>query len=103
MLSACSLRPPSMTAAEATALANGLTPPAPAVTVLPDMKQRVPVTGQEAASVLGEFCVDQVGHALFILPPAATIQLVSAEAGPAASCNVVEEINGRKVVVCYGP
>jgi hypothetical protein len=82
-----------------------ITPVGPAAsTAAPD---GIPVTGVSAASVLCQFCVDQIPHAVVLLPQAATFSMVGADGSAITSdgrsaCNTVEALNGNQVVVCFG-
>jgi hypothetical protein len=117
----CSPRKPGTTAAEATVLAAAKTGlpfgtetqimagagTGTALTPLADQTEVIPATGGGAASVLCQFCVDDVAHALLVLPPDATFNMVSASettaaAGTGALCNSIETLNGKQVVLCYG-
>lgn len=47
------------------------------------------------------FCVQQVPHALLILPQSATIEVPSSSTG--ISCNSVETVGDDQIVLCQGP
>ena len=67
----------------------------------------IPVTGVSAASVLCQFCVDQIPHAVVLLPQAAIFSIVSDSGSPVSSAsqtayNTIEALNGQQVVLCFG-
>jgi hypothetical protein len=117
---ACSQRQVGLTSAEATALANGQTglpptvtslvtgiagtgtPLTPASTAAANQTQSIPVTGGGTPTQLCQFCMDGVAHALIAMPDTSVFTVAAgADGKPAATCNSVETLNGKQVVLCY--
>jgi hypothetical protein len=69
----------------------------------------IPVTGSEITLVDCQFCVENLAHALLVLPDVSTFQVVSptpsttANNTAAVSCSTIEVNNGKQVVLCSGP
>lgn len=72
----------------------------------------IPVTGLDIAPVECQFCVNNVAHALLVLPDTATFQLVSSSPTTTVgnttttaniNCTTIEVNNGKQVVLCSGP
>ncbi len=67
----------------------------------------IPVTGSEITLVDCQFCIDNLAHALLVLPDVSTFQVVSpmptANTSNAISCSTIEVNNGKQVVLCSGP
>jgi len=124
LAAACSPKRPSTTSAEATALAagatglptssgllptlTGVTGTAPTSVSGTNLPPAIPVTGDSGAAVLCQFCVDTVAHAILVLPQTVTFILTANSSATTASsvaplCNSVEVLNGKQVVICYGP
>jgi hypothetical protein len=65
------------------------------------------VTGSEITLVDCQFCIDNLAHALLVLPDVSTFQVISPT--PATnttntiSCSTIEVNNGKQVVLCSGP
>lgn len=65
----------------------------------------VPVTGADLISLECQFCIQDMAHALLVLPDTASFETVADAAavstpGPDTGCNTVETYNGRQVVIC---
>lgn len=72
----------------------------------------IPVTGLEIMPVECQFCVDNMAHALLVLPDTATFEVVSQSTSTTTgnttttintSCSTIEVNNGKQVVLCSGP
>jgi hypothetical protein len=69
----------------------------------------IPVTGSEITLVDCQFCIDNLAHALLVLPDVSTFQLISPTPSTntttttAVSCSTIEVNNGKQVVLCSGP
>jgi cell division septation protein DedD len=104
-LAACGPQVPAITAAEATALAGGaLAFPGSVATVTPG-ELALPVTGGLAAESMGQFCVDRTAQLVLSVPANASFQVMPADPesdASSASCSVIEQINGRQLLLCYG-
>lgn len=59
----------------------------------------VPVTGEEFISMEGQFCIQDMAHALLVLADTATFETVTTS-GPDTGCNTVDLYNGRQIVLC---
>ncbi len=67
----------------------------------------IPITGL-TVSLVCQFCIDGASHALVAMPAAATFTLLTPTAtvsttNVATSCNTVEKLNDKQVVLCLGP
>ena len=65
----------------------------------------VPVTGADLVLLEGQFCIEDMAHALLVLPDTATFETVTDTAslstpGPDTGCHVVDLYNGRQIVLC---
>ncbi len=65
----------------------------------------VPVTGAELILLECQFCIQDVAHALLVLPDTATVETVADAAGVSTpgletGCNTVDTYNGRQVILC---
>jgi hypothetical protein len=120
LTAACSQREAGLTSAEATALASGQTGlpttvttlvtgvvgTGTALTLMPgtpaDQTQAAPVTTGGPPVQLCQFCMEGVAHAIVSIAETSTFSVPAAADGtPAATCNSVETLNGRQVVLCY--
>jgi hypothetical protein len=69
----------------------------------------IPVTGSEITLVDCQFCIDNLAHALLVLPDVSTFQVISPTPSTntttttAVSCSTIEVNNGKQVVLCSGP
>ena len=68
----------------------------------------IPVTGLDIVLVECQFCVDNIAHALLVLPDTATFEIASSAPATTNSpldvnCATIEVNNGRQVVLCRGP
>jgi hypothetical protein len=67
----------------------------------------IPITGLDIVLVECQFCVDNIAHALLVLPDTATFEVVSSTTTTTSpqdvNCSTVEVNNGRQVVLCQGP
>lgn len=91
---------------------ESISSPIPTVIVSPSTgtgnTPAIPVTGLDIVLVECQFCVDNIAHALLVLPDTATFEVASST--PSAtnnpldvSCATIEVNNGRQVVLCRGP
>jgi hypothetical protein len=70
----------------------------------------IPVTGSDVVLVQCQFCVDNMAHALLVLPDTATFEVVSSTStttNPAGTtvktnCSTIEVNGGKQVVLCSG-
>jgi hypothetical protein len=70
----------------------------------------IPVTGLDIVLVECQFCVDNMAHALLVLPDTATFQVVSSTTSTTTTtgttvktnCSTIEVNNGKQVVLCSG-
>ena len=69
----------------------------------------IPVTGSEIQLVQCQFCVDNIAHALLVLPDTATFSIVSPAPSTTTNgttintgCSTIEVNNGKQVVLCNG-
>lgn len=65
----------------------------------------VPVTGADLILLECQYCIQDMAHALLVLPDTATFETVADTAslstpGPDTGCNTVDTFNGRQVVIC---
>lgn len=60
----------------------------------------IPVIGDEVILLECQFCVDNMAHALLVIPEVATFELATTTAGADIGCNTVDTFNGRQVVLC---
>ena len=65
----------------------------------------VPITGGDLILLECQFCIQDVAHALLVLPDTASFETVADTAavdtpGPDMGCNTVDTYNGRQVVIC---
>ncbi len=76
----------------------------PTATVTP----AIPVTGANAVLVQCQFCIDNLAHALLLIPAGATFTILTptATVSPTTNTNIdcssVETFNDRQVVLCHG-
>lgn len=67
----------------------------------------IPVTGSDITLVDCQFCIDNLAHALLVLPDVSTFQVISptpsANTPNAIGCSTIEVNNGKQVVLCSGP
>ena len=64
-----------------------------------------PVTGAGLILLECQFCIQDVAHALLVLPDTASFETVSDAAavstpGPDTGCNTVDTYNGRQIIIC---
>ncbi|HEY5902329.1 MAG TPA: hypothetical protein VIU39_07240, partial [Anaerolineales bacterium] len=77
-------------------------PLTPASTAAANQTQSVPVTGGGPPTQLCQFCMDGVAHALIAMQDTSVFTVAAgADGKPAATCNSVETLNGKQVVLCY--
>lgn len=71
----------------------------------------IPVTGADINLVDCQFCIDNMAHALLVLPDTATFQIVSSSTSTTTNatgttintnCSTIEVNNGQQVVLCSG-
>lgn len=67
----------------------------------------IPVTGVDIVLVECQFCVDNMAHALLVLPDTATFEVVSSASSTTGTtvktnCSTIEVNNGKQVVLCSG-
>jgi hypothetical protein len=70
----------------------------------------IPVTGVDIVLVECQFCIDNMAHALLVLPDTATFEVVSSTSTTAnttgttvkTNCSTIEVNNGKQVVLCSG-
>ena len=60
----------------------------------------VPVTGTELILLECQFCIQDVAHALLVLPETATFETAGSTPGVDTGCNTVDTYNGRQVILC---
>lgn len=65
----------------------------------------IPATGADVILVEAQFCIQEMAHALLVLPDTATFETVAGSAslatpGPEMGCNTVDTYNGRQIVLC---
>ena len=72
----------------------------------------IPVTGLDIMPVECQFCVDNMAHALLVLPDTATFEVASQSTTTTTgnttttvntNCSTIEVNNGKQVVLCSGP
>lgn len=72
----------------------------------------IPVTGLEIMPVECQFCVDNIAHALLVLPDTATFEVSSQSTSTTtgnttttinSNCSTIEVNNGKQVVLCSAP
>ena len=72
----------------------------------------IPVTGLDIMPVECQFCVDNMAHALLVLPDTATFEVISQSTSTTTgnttttintNCSTIEVNNGKQVVLCSGP
>lgn len=67
----------------------------------------IPVTGTDLILLECQFCIEDMAHAMLVLPDTATFETIADIAtlstpGPDMGCNTVDTFNGRQIVICRG-
>jgi hypothetical protein len=89
--------------------AQGVSTQLPSVVGSTATSAAIPVTGSEITLVDCQFCIDNLAHALLVLPDVSTFQIVSptpstnTSTTTNVSCSTIEVNNGKQVVLCSGP
>src|SRR5689334_4484841 len=101
--------PGTATTAIATSGAQGVSTQLPSVIGSTATSAAIPVTGADITLVDCQFCIDNLAHALLVLPDVSTFQVVSPTPSTNTttttnvSCSTIEVNNGKQVVLCSGP
>ncbi len=96
--------PATATTATDTPAATDTSTVTPTTTTTP----AIPITGANAVSVICQFCIDNLSHALLLIPAGATFTVLTptATVSPTTNvnidCSTVETYNDRQVVLCRG-
>jgi hypothetical protein len=88
-----------------TAAAEGTIGNLTATLTIPTATAGVPVTGADVTLLEGQFCIQNMAHALLVLPDTATYEVLTQAAtlstpGPDMGCKTVDTFNGRQIVLC---
>ncbi len=76
-----------------------LTLAAPAAPTGNSLTPQIPITGENAAYLQCEFCVDAVTHAVLIIPDSVSFNVNS---DTPVSCLTADVTGGRRILICHG-